>query len=231
MKNKFFIAVFLSLFITSTPAYATFDVMATIQSGMELYKEVETKVQAIQKKISDIKKRITQGFAAATNCFKNPLKCDIKTLAGMAGDIVGAVNAINKIKAIEGSGLDEGEISKADPDSLERDVLDVYQFKKGLKDSLEWTDKQRKKLNAVVADDVAALFAKGMVVRELIRQENAEELYSTDIDSNQGAILAIQNAVVLKSQERLTRILELRSYMVSAQSSAELGRNSVSSEE
>ena len=82
-----------------------------------------------------------------------------------------------------------------------------------------------------VADDVAALFAKGMVVRELIRQENAEELYSTDIDSNQGAILAIQNAVVLKSQERLTRILELRSYMVSAQSSAELGRNSVSSEE
>ena len=106
-----------------------------------------------------------------------------------------------------------------------------YESKKGEKNSLSKTAEQRKKLNAVVADDIAALFAKGMVVRELIRQENAEELYSTDIDSNQGAILAIQNAVVLKSQERLTRILELRSYMVSAQSSAELGRNSVSSEE
>lgn len=231
MKNKFFIAVFLSLFITSSPAYATFDIMATIQSGMELYKEVETKVQAIQKKISDIKKRVTQGFTAAANCFKNPLKCDIKTIVSVAGDAKGAVNAINKVKALENSGLDDGEISGKDSNDLEESVLEAYQFKKGEKNSLSKTAEQRKKLNAVVADDIAALFAKGMVVRELIRQEDAEELYSTDIESNQGAILAVQNAVVLKSQERLTRILELRSYMVSAQSSAELGRNSVSSEE
>ena len=232
MKNKFFIAVFLSLFITSSPAYATIDIMATIQSGMELYKEIETKVQAIQKKISDIQKRVAQGFAVASNCFKNPTSCDIKTLTTIAGEFSGGIkNAINKVKAVEGSGLDKGQLAEANPDSLEASVLKAYKYAKGQKDALAKLAEKKKQVNSVVADDIATLFAKGMVVRQIIRQEDAEELYSTDIESNQSDILAIQNAVVLNSQERLTRILELRSYMVSAQSSAELGRNSSSGEE
>ena len=231
--KKIFMTIFLSVFLITNQAHAVFDVMATVQSGLELYKEVETKVQAIQKKVLDIKKRVVQGFAAATNCFKNPRKCDINAIVSVAGEFAGGIKgAINGVKALEGSGLDgDKDLMGSNSKNLDQNVKEAYTYKKGAGDDLNRLDEQRKKVNGIIADDVATLFAKGVVVRQLIKEEKTEDLYSTSIGNSQSDILAAQNSVTLKSQERLTRILELRAYMISAQSSAELGRNSTMSEE
>ena len=45
MKKKLCIALFLSLFVYTREAYAIFDIMAAVQSTLELYKDVENKVQ------------------------------------------------------------------------------------------------------------------------------------------------------------------------------------------
>ena len=49
MKKKLCIALFLSLFVYTREAYAIFDIMAKVQSALELYKDVENKVQQYTK--------------------------------------------------------------------------------------------------------------------------------------------------------------------------------------
>lgn len=69
-EKKLCIALFLSLFVYTREAYAIFDIMAKVQSALELYKDVENKVQQYTKKLRDIEKRARQGFDLASSCYK-----------------------------------------------------------------------------------------------------------------------------------------------------------------
>ena len=84
MKKKLCIGLFLSLFVYTREAYAIFDIMAKVQSALELYKDVENKVQQYTKKLRDIEKRARQGFDLASSCYKNPKQCDPKALEAFA---------------------------------------------------------------------------------------------------------------------------------------------------
>ena len=99
MKKKLCIALFLSLFVYTREAYAIFDIMAKVQSALELYKDVENKVQQYTKKLRDIEKRARQGFDLASSCYKNPKQCDPKALEAFAKDSESYVKSMKATKA------------------------------------------------------------------------------------------------------------------------------------
>ena len=103
MKKKLCIALFLSLFVYTREAYAIFDIMAKVQSALELYKDVENKVQQYTKKLRDIEKRARQGFDLASSCYKNPKQCDPKALEAFAKDSESYVKSMKEIRVMPGA--------------------------------------------------------------------------------------------------------------------------------
>ena len=116
-------------------------------------------------------------------------------------------------------------------EDVEKRVLTSYTYVKGLGNDLKNLSDFRNIVNAVIADETALLFAKGASVRQSIRNENQEEIYPTKIENKLSDILAVHNALAIKSEERLTRILELKAYMGGAQANSELAQHTLSKEE
>ena len=232
MKKVFVIALIVSMISVARPANAIIDIMATIQSGLELKTEIMNKIEAVQKKIMDAYKRAVQGFQAASNCFANPLKCDIKTLGSLGKGAIGSIKSITGVRTVPGAEkLASSNLKTESAKGLDKEIMENYTFIEGQKNSLEATAKKKQELNAVTADEIAILFAKAMATRQSIRNEKAEEIYSNDIGESQSDILAVHNTLTLKSQERLSRILELRAYMIGADATKELSKNSVKKDE
>ncbi len=231
--RKLFAIILLILAVSfAKPANAIIDIMATIQSGIELKTEITNKIEAYKKMIEEAYKKAVQGFDAVSNCLGNPMKCDIKTLASLGKGVAGSINTISGIRTIPGAEeLAKGNLKQKDAKDLDSTIIENYTYIKGQGDDLARTANKRKELNAVMADDVAILFAKGIVVRQSIRNEEADKIYSNDIGPTQSDVLAVHNTLILKSQERLSRILELRAYMVGAEATTELARNSANNEE
>ena len=222
MRNKFFIIIFISMFSIATPAYAIVDIVATVQSVLEKVKEVKTKVETIRKKIEDGYRRVAEGFQAASSCFSNPKKCGLNALSKLGQNIQREGTMIG-IRTVEGSGLD-GDLKSKKSDQLDESVINAYSYKKGQEDAIANAGNKRDQIQGAIADELAILFAKGMVVQQMIVNEKEEDLYLANIEENQSQILSAQNNLALVSQARLSRILELRSYMQGANATAELGR-------
>ena len=110
-------------------------------------------------------------------------------------------------------------------------MVKSYTYVKGQAESFGKLTDNRQQLNSVIADEVAILFAKGAAVRQSIRNEDAEDMYPTELSDKQSDLIAPHAAVALKSQERLTRILELRAYMAGAEATSEMGQFSPTEEE
>ncbi len=225
MKRIMIVAVCFS-FLSIQEAYAVFDIMAAIQSKLELYKDVENKVQEMQKKISDIRKRATQGFEIASNCFKNPTKCDLNAITTFTKDSKSFVqNNIKEIRVMPNS-IESQELVETKDEELTNAVDESYIYTRRKGEDIERTNKNRKDINAVIIDDVAIAFAKGVATKQSIYQETGD-LYQYDFkNKNIDEILHAQNIVTLATQQRLNRILELKAYQISAQETADLTRQS-----
>lgn len=232
MKKKLCIALFLSLFVYTREAYAIFDIMAKVQSALELYKDVENKVQQYTKKLRDIEKRARQGFDLASSCYKNPKQCDPKALEAFAKDSESYVKNMKEIRVMPGAEeLKKGDLKKKSDKSLAQTVETSYIYQRGQGDDIEKTSKNRRLINAVVADDAALLFAKGVSARQSILVEDGS-LYQVEFKKNNiDEILNAQNIVAIATQQRLNRILELRAYMASAGATAELTRQTREADE
>jgi hypothetical protein len=237
LKKKFLIAVFLSVFVVAKPAYAIIDIMAMVQSALELKKEIETKVQNIQRKISDAKKRLVQGYQLGANCFSKPASCGLNALTNLTsinekdplGVIILEMTGIRTVKGAES--LSQGDVVNKKSENLDKTVVKAYTYVKGQEDSFKNLNENREQLNSVTADEVALLFAKGAATRQSIRNEDAKDMYPTEIGDKQSDIIAPHSAVALKSQERLTRILELRAYMAGAEATSDMGQFSPTEDE
>ena len=220
MKKKLCIALFLSLFVYTREAYAIFDIMAAVQSTLELYKDVENKVQQYTKKLRDIEKRARQGFDLASSCYKNPKQCDPKALEAFAKDSESYVKSMKEIRVMPGAEeLKKGDLKKKSDKSLAQTVETSYIYQRGQGDDIEKTD------------DAALLFAKGVSARQSILVEDGS-LYQVEFKKNNiDEILNAQNIVAIATQQRLNRILELRTYMASAGATAELTRQTREADE
>lgn len=223
MKKKVWVILFLSMFVYTREAYAIFDIMATVQSILERYKDVENKVQEYQKKLRDVEKRARQGFDLASNCYKNPTKCDAKAIEAFSKDSESYVKSLKEIKVMPGAEeLKEGDLKKKSDGSLAQTVENAYIYKRGQGQDIEKTAENRRYLNAIVADDTALLFAKGVSARQSILVEDGSLYQSEFKNENMDEILNAQNIVAIATEQRLNRILEMRAYMTSAGSTAEL---------
>lgn len=238
MKKKFYIGVFLSVFVFVQPAYAIIDIMATVQSALEMKKEIETRVQTIRKKLEDAKKRLVQGYKAGASCFADPKSCGTKALTELTTEMLSTdplgvrVLEMAGIRAVKNAdALTAGDIVKKKSEDIEKNVLTAYTYVKGTGEDLKKLSDFRNIVNAVIADETALLFAKGASVRQSIRNEIQENLYPTKIENKLSDILAVHNALAIKSQERLTRILELKAYMGGAQANSELAQHTLSEDE
>lgn len=231
-EKKLCIALFLSLFVYTREAYAIFDIMAKVQSALELYKDVENKVQQYTKKLRDIEKRARQGFDLASSCYKNPKQCDPKALEAFAKDSESYVKSMKEIRVMPGAEeLKKGDLKKKSDKSLAQTVETSYIYQRGQGDDIEKTSENRRLINAVVADDAALLFAKGVSARQSILVEDGS-LYQVEFKKNNiDEILNAQNIVAIATQQRLNRILELRAYMASAGATAELTRQTREADE
>ena len=229
MRNKFFIIVFISMFCVASPAYAIIDIVATIQSILETVKEVETKVETITKKIKDGYRRAAEGFQAASSCFSNPKNCGLNALGKLSQNLR-RPGAIKGIKFIKGANLD-GDLIKKDASEMDKNIIKAYAYTRGTGDDINKAGDKRDQIQGAVADELAVLFAKGMVVQQMIKNEKEEDLYQANISENQSEILSAQNNLALVSQARLSRILELRSYMQGANATLELGRYTITEDE
>lgn len=216
MKKKIYLAIGCFFLIGIRPAQAIIDPMAVIQSFLEVYKEAETKVQEIQKKVRDLQARDLQGFSVATSCMSNPKKCDVKALAQLGKDAAGYIKKYKGVKTVsEATELATGDLRKKNSEGLENVVKNTYIYKKAQGDDLKKLHKNRSEVNGVALDDVALLFAKGATTRNSIQAEDGS-LYQTEFTkNNMDEILKAQIVVSLSTQSRLARILEIRAYMLS----------------
>ena len=82
-----------------------------------------------------------------------------------------------------------------------------------------------------LSDDTALLFAKAVATRQSILLEDGSLYQSNFNNENMDEILNAQNIVDIATQQRLNRILELRSYMNSGVSAAELTEQTNRTEE
>lgn len=230
MKRKIYIAVFIYMFALATPAYAIVDVVATVQTVLEKVTEVKTKVENIQKKVTDSIKRVAEGFTAAANCFRNPLDCGLKFVDGFAKNMIEGVRTVPGTEV-----LANGDIVVQASEELEKAVIEGYSYVRGAEAGQDLSRDAEKsdQLHGVMADEMAILFAKGMATRQTIRNEDGDEIYKkmNAKEEDQAAVIAAQNNLMLISQERLSRILELKAYLQGAQSTSEMSRYSFSQEE
>lgn len=223
MKKRLLAFLVLSIFIYADKAYAIYDIMAKVESGLELGKDLETKAKETMKKITDAEKRARQGFDGLSSCFKNPKKCDYKAMEQLGKEGSGYVKKIKEVRVMPGAEeMKEGDLKKKASEGLMGIVRQTYIYQRAQKESLKMLNENRRQINALIADDLALLFAKGVSTRQSILAEDGS-LYQTDFNNdNIDEILKAQNVVGIASANRINRILELRTYMVGAAATAEL---------
>lgn len=234
MKKKIYIVtLFLALLFYGKAAYAIFDPLATVQSALELKDEIETKLREIKKFKTDLEKRIKQGYAAATSCFKNPLNCNLKKLTSLSQGyerikLFPMMSTESKQNPLLGT-----DLTKTASEDISKVVRDVYVYKEG-KESLSRGRENRDGLNSVVSNQVAILFAKGAMAKKGLQDENSADIYedpSSTENNNKDSIMYLQGRLDLMDNIRLARILEMKGYMQNAPATAGLLQQSIKEKE
>ena len=238
MKKKICaITLLFTLLLYGKEAYAIFDPLATIMSVLEVKDEVLSQVQEIQKFKSDMEKRIKQGYALATSCFKDPSRCDIESITSLTGKyktikmfpvMEGAAEALNR------------DLVKTGSKSISDVVRNEYIYHENQEKGLRVGQQNREGLNSVITNQIAILFAKGAMAKTRLQNENSAEIYKdpssiekqgTAGNGDKDSILSLQATLDLMDNTRLARILEMKGYMQNAPATAGLMGKSIKERE
>jgi parvulin-like peptidyl-prolyl isomerase len=215
MVKRLIIALVFSLFVYTREAYAVFDFVATLESQLEGFQKTLSKYQEIMKKASDAYTRAKRGFDAVDGCIRRPKTCFAAIKELKSG--LSKINMMSSVSLPEDKAL--LEVSSGEMvEEIEKAV-----YVKGQGQDIKKIGEKKAEINAVVAADVAALWAKAVSTRQAILAENDEEQYNAALkggvgedEANMEKLLASQQMLSLLSARRVNRILELRSYMMSA---------------
>lgn len=213
MKKGLLMILLLTFFLYSKEAYAITDIMAKVESWLKEVEDVKNQAEAFAKKVQDEYIKARQGFNSVDNCFSNPSKC------GEA--FIDATIAVKGVRAV-GKELQSGDLVNKSPKKLADSIRKDGTYKKGQGDDIKRRNIKEKENNAVVTDNIAILFAKGIVTHQSIRLED-KDLYEVTFDNNNmDEILYAQSRIAMNSKRRIAHILELRSYMYNAEALKEL---------
>lgn len=230
MIKRLIIALVFSLFVYTREAYAVFDFVATLESQLEGVQKKFSGIQEKLKKVTDAYTRAKRGFDAVDGCIRKPKTCFAAIKELKSG--LSKINMMSSVNLPEDKALLEvssGEMVQ----ELEKAV-----YVKGQGKDIEKTGEKKDEINAVVAADVASLWAKAVSTRQAILAENDDEQYnealkggSSGDEANMEKLLASQQMLSLLSARRVNRILELRSYMISAPATFVVMGHSVETEQ
>lgn len=230
MIKRLIIALVFSLFVYTREAYAVFDFVATLESQLEGVQKKFSGIQEKLKKVTDAYTRAKRGFDAVDGCIRKPKTCFAAIKELKSG--LSKINMMSSVNLPEDKALLEvssGEMVQ----ELEKAV-----YVKGQGKDIEKTGEKKDEINAVVAADVASLWAKAVSTRQAILAEKDDEQYnealkggSSGDEANMEKLLASQQMLSLLSARRVNRILELRSYMISAPATFVVMGHSVETEQ
>ena len=205
-KRILVILLLLSCFVCVKKTYAIQDVVAKVQSVLKMKDDVENKIQGIKGlgQMGDIKS--LQGFVKeGARCFAAPANC--------AGGLGGALKIDNLLSGVSTPGSQSGDLSQKDVEDESKNILEKSTFQKGAGKDVQRRNEYKKESNIRVGDNIAKLFAKGVATRQSIIQEDSS-IYKAEFPNNSLEEVALkQNTVSLNVQQRVARILELRSFM------------------
>jgi hypothetical protein len=228
-KTCIIITLCATILLYGKEAYATFDPMATVESALELKDELVTQVQELQKMKLDMEKRLKQGYALATSCFKNPVKCGLQTISSLSND--DGFETIKFFPMMPGTDLIYKDLTKMSSESVSKEIRASYIYHTGPR-SLENLRENRDNINSVVADQSALLFAKGATIKTRLLKEDSADIYEDPSKNNQvDSIEYLQAKLDINDQVRLARILEIKAYILHAQSTSELTQQSIKEDE
>lgn len=209
MKKYILVILLLSCLIGSKSAHAIFDATAVVQTVLKQGQDLQQNI--LGNETFEVMENINkaQGYVSkALSCYSNPKKC--------ISDAASAAIKSKIKKAQDGvrtPGSKNGDLTQNSPASEAELIRQNATYKKGEGKDIERRLKFDKKSNARVADNIATLFAKGIVTRQSIMQEDAN-LYKAEYQNNNlEEVVFKQGVVALISQRRIARILELRSFM------------------
>ena len=230
MKSKFYITVLLMTFLLcGKNAYAIIDPMATVESALELKDEVVTAFQQGMTAISDMEKRIKQGYALATSCFKNPAKCGMQALTSLKKDGYTTIKMFPMMN--DAVALLDKDLTKIKSKDVSNIVRSTYIYH-DQKHSLEKLRENRDQINSVVSNQSAILFAKGAMMKTRLKKEESAEIYEDPSkEEHDDSIQYLQGKLDIKNATRLARIIELKAYMLHAQATSELTQQSIKDDE
>lgn len=213
MKKGLLIILLLTFFLYGKEAYAIKDIMAEVESWLKEAEDIKNQAEAYLKYGTDTYTKGRQGFDSVSNCFSNPSKC------GEAFE--DATTAVEGIRAI-GKKLEGSDLINKKPKELADSIRRDGTYRKGQGEDIQRRNTMEKENNATVTDNIAILFAKGMVTHQSIRLED-KDLYEAEFkNNNMDEILYAQSKIAMNSKRRIAHILELRSYMYSAEALKEL---------
>lgn len=231
--NKFIKTLMLTLFIiASSNAYATFDIPAAMFITGGKFENIKQRIIEEMDKIKRTQDNLTAGWKGVKDCVGsfNPSTCinmgkSLKSLGAEYGD------QISNINVLPNTGLD-----KVDKDTKSADIINsikdgaIYKSNQG--NSIEEANKQSKINNAMLADDIATLFAKSTAVRQKILTDTEQtntidgeksNLYQKIEDDEDTSVIIQKKARQrIESVSRITRIMELRAYMIGIPATSEL---------
>lgn len=193
------------------------DIMAKVESTLKEIEDKINEVQAAHKDQIDAITQARQGFNSARNCFKDHSEC-----GGAIKKTYDAGKAIKGISSV-GKKMETGDLTKTSPEELAKSIKEDGTYKRGQGKDIKKRNEMEEKNNVVVTANIARLFAKGIATRQSIRLEKDDEMYDVEFKkSDMDEILFAQNNITLNSKRRIAHILELRSYMYSAEALKEL---------
>lgn len=213
MKKSLWIILLLTFVLISKEAYAVMDIMASVESGLKGYEETKNKILEYEKLVQNELTKVRQGFDSLENCFGNPTKC-----GGAFTDITKAVEGVSAI----GDKLSEDGLVEQSPEKLADSIRKDGTYKKGQGKDIKKRNEMETKNNATVIDNIARLFAKGMVTHQSILLED-KDVYEAKFEKGDlDEVIYAQSKISLNSKRRIAHILELRSYLHSAEALKEL---------
>ena len=205
------------LIMHTTNAYATFDLPSAVSSTLEKVEDIKQDILGFYNQVMQAQQDITEGWKNVQSC----IKADVKGCKNALGNMQNVEGQISVINVLPETGLDK----VGDKDS--REIIEGIKnaiYVAGEGNSIENAQKQLKANNAMLADDVATLFAKGTAYRQKILKDGVEESNYHDFkeDDTLEYILKEKARMRISSAERIARIIELRAYMIGIPATSEL---------
>lgn len=209
------------LIMYTTNAYATFDYQTAVFTASEKFQNMKEKVLSVKQKIEQAKMDISEGWKNVQSCSSFNVKgCmaagkSLQDLDGEYGD------QLNTIFVLPETGLEKVE------DKNSQEIIDGIRnaiYVAGEGDSLEAARNKLDANNAMLADDVATLFAKSTASRQRILKDGVKEASYQEI----GADMELEKILKSKAEQRIdtitriARIIELRAYMIGVPATSEL---------